>query len=536
MSTSVRVRGKAGGLFLVLVLVALAAMPVVGVSSNAAGAAAKASAKFESGSCPKTSTPVPALATARCGTLVVPENWSKPDGRTIRLAVAVIPATSPTPGAVPVVYIHGGPGGDVFGALPDLVSAGVNTSHELILLAQRGSYSSQPNLLCPQLDAAFAAAVPLGYTNPKTRKAVVRAATACHSKFVREGIDLNDFNTTQMADDLAGLRTALGIKEWDVFGHSFGTTLALAYVRDHPKGINALILDGSQPPSAVSIAFTWKAAQEAFNNVFDACAAQPSCAAKYPHLDKTFTRLGQELQAHPVKTKVTLDDGKTVSVTLDAEALLSWMTFATHIPTTIPAYLQALADGDPKPIAKQWATSKQDHSGEVGAFSWGEFDSVWCSEAVPFSTPAQDLKAGERALPGFPRSVLSDSPTLALFYLRDQCKVWDVAKAPSSFRAPTKSSVPTLLLNGSFDAQTAPSNGAYVVKSLSHATNLVFPGAAHAVYADSPCGQSVIRSFLDNPYAPDTSCVPAVKPAPFATSLKSGPVQSPEDEPQDEPS
>lgn len=43
---------------------------------------------------------------------------------------------------------------------------------------------------------------------------------------------------------------------------------------------------------------------------------------------------------------------------------------------------------------------------------------------MPFSTPAQDLKAGESALPGFPKAVLSDSPTLALFYLRAQCKIW----------------------------------------------------------------------------------------------------------------
>lgn len=512
-------------------------MPAAGTFSSAASAATKAApATFQPGSCPKTPTPVPALATARCGTLVVPEDRVRPNGRTVRLAVAIVPATSPTPSPIPVVYIHGGPGGDTFGALPDLINAGVNANHELILMAQRGSYNSQPSLVCPQLDAAFAAEVPLGYTNPKSRKAVVQAATVCHSKFVREGIDLSAFNTTEMADDLADLRTALGIKEWDVFGHSFGTTLALTYVRDHPAGVNALILDGSQPPSAVSIAFTWKAAQEAFKNIFDACAAQPSCATNYPHLSQTFTRLANKLQAHPVKTRVTLDNGKTVTVTLDAEALLSWMTFASHIPTTVPAYIQALANGNPQPIAKQWATSKEDHSGAVGAFSWGEFDSVWCSEGVPFSTPSQDLKAGESALPGFPKVVLSDSPTLALFYLRAQCKVWNVPKASSSFRAVTTSSVPTLLLNGSFDAQTAPSNGAYVVNSLSHATNLVFPGAAHAVYADVPCAQHVIRSFLDNPYAPDTSCVPTVTPAPFTTGLQPGSAQSPYDEPQNEPS
>ena len=38
-----------------------------------------------------------ALPTARCGFLVVPENRSQADGRTIRLAVAIVPAVSPQP-------------------------------------------------------------------------------------------------------------------------------------------------------------------------------------------------------------------------------------------------------------------------------------------------------------------------------------------------------------------------------------------------------------------------------------------------------
>jgi pimeloyl-ACP methyl ester carboxylesterase len=44
-----------------------------------------------------------------CHWLVVPEAREKPNGRTVRLAVAVI--RTATPAATPLVMLHGGPGG-----------------------------------------------------------------------------------------------------------------------------------------------------------------------------------------------------------------------------------------------------------------------------------------------------------------------------------------------------------------------------------------------------------------------------------------
>jgi hypothetical protein len=44
---------------------------------------------------------LPALKAARCGYLVVPENRSRPTGRSIRLAVAIVPAVSRTPAPDP---------------------------------------------------------------------------------------------------------------------------------------------------------------------------------------------------------------------------------------------------------------------------------------------------------------------------------------------------------------------------------------------------------------------------------------------------
>ena len=58
-------------------------------------------------------TPIvtPDMGEVECGTLEVPENWSKPDGRWISLTYVILKSTSATPKADPILYLEGGPGG-----------------------------------------------------------------------------------------------------------------------------------------------------------------------------------------------------------------------------------------------------------------------------------------------------------------------------------------------------------------------------------------------------------------------------------------
>ena len=78
---------------------------------------------------------------------------------------------------------------------------------------------------------------------------------ACHDR-LSPSADLAAFNSTESAYDLADLRAALGIKQWNVFSHSYGTDLALIYMRQDPQGIRSVILDGLAPPSVASPGWT----------------------------------------------------------------------------------------------------------------------------------------------------------------------------------------------------------------------------------------------------------------------------------------
>lgn len=485
--------------------------PPVGTVARTVG-----DARFEPGPCPRTADPVAELDGARCGTLTVPENRTKPDGRKITLGVAVVAAKAAEPEPDPIVWLAGGPGDDAVGEAKMAVDGGLNRDRDLILMSQRGTYSADPALTCRNIDEFNARATGLVYDAPSTEREHVAATQACRDKLAATGADLAAYNDIESSADLADLRKTLGLAQWNVYGISYGTQLALVYMRLHPEGIRSVGIDGVLPPSTGGSAVTWQAAKQGFGGLFKACAEQPACNSRYPDLAGTFERLVRDLEAKPVTTTVTLpDSGKQVKVVLDGGALTNWMTAATHIAPQVPRALDELANGKPQRIAEQWASGKYSPQA-IGRLSHGLVYGVFCSEWTPYETEAQALRAGQEAFPSFPRSVQAQAPGLT--FLRPDCDVWKVPPAPASIRDVTTSDIPSLVLSGGFDAQTAAGNGAYVARTLSKAHAFTIPYEPHVVFATSKCAQEITVSFFQDPAAPDTDCLSGLKAPKFETA------------------
>ncbi|MBX3689015.1 prolyl aminopeptidase [Dokdonella sp.] len=56
--------------------------------------------------------------------------------------------------------------------------------------------------------------------------------------------ELTDNTTWHLVQDIETLRAHLGIERWQVFGGSWGSTLALAYAQSHPERVSELVLRG----------------------------------------------------------------------------------------------------------------------------------------------------------------------------------------------------------------------------------------------------------------------------------------------------
>ena len=77
---------------------------------------------------------------------------------------------------------------------------------------------------------------------------------------------------------------------------------------------SAVILD-SALPTTDTISGNWRITRAGFDKLFHACAAEAACNAAHPHLEQTFTRLVNKLEAAPLTT--TISDpatGKDVKV------------------------------------------------------------------------------------------------------------------------------------------------------------------------------------------------------------------------------
>ncbi|MFO0756314.1 MAG: prolyl aminopeptidase [Byssovorax sp.] len=106
---------------------------------------------------------------------------------------------SGNPQGKPVVFVHGGPGG---GTEPKQRRFFDPAAYRIVLFDQRGSGKSTPHA------------------------------------------ELRENTTWDLVADMEKLREHLGIERWQVFGGSWGSTLALAYAETHPERVTELVLRG----------------------------------------------------------------------------------------------------------------------------------------------------------------------------------------------------------------------------------------------------------------------------------------------------
>src|SRR5579871_634908 len=476
--------------------------------------------RFEPAPCAKIQG-VKWLANADCGFLIVPEDRSRPNGRTIQLMVARHRATSPEKRPDPILYLEGGPGDIAPLEIDSIVKANFIRDRDIWVVSQRGTWGSKPALICAASNEFARELLRLRFYSEATKRAHLAASEACRRELVATGANLRAYNSTESAADLADLRKVLGIREYNVYGNSFGTYTAQTLMRDHPEGIRSVVLD-SVLPASYSIPVNWWNARYGFDNIFKACLAQPACNVAHPHLEKTFTGLVNKLEAKPLTPTITdPNTGKNVAVTIDGGALIDWLrnqTYGIPMLQAAPDTIVGLAAGrrdSIEAIAKDRAGRAPPY--HLGAVALGDGPAIGttCREDN-LGTPQELAAAGREAFPAYPASITREGIG-GWAYVQEDCrKVWKLPLAPPSMHEPVASNIPTLLVSGTFDTLTSLAGAKAASARLSRATIISIPGVGHTVSYQSPCAQEIIVAFYADPnVAPDTSCVRALKPASF---------------------
>src|SRR4029450_7641499 len=90
-------------------------------------------------------------------------------------SVAIVPAASPQPQPDPIVWLAGGPGDDAIIEIPWALAGALNRDRDVIFLPQRGTFTPQPRLTCPEVDRFPAETLDQPFDAPETGRASAKA-------------------------------------------------------------------------------------------------------------------------------------------------------------------------------------------------------------------------------------------------------------------------------------------------------------------------------------------------------------------------
>lgn len=442
-----------------------------------------------------------------CGSLTVPMNRAEPDSGRVRLPVAVIKSDSPNRQPDPVVYLDGGPGGNTLEQMPwvYLAVADIAPDRDVIIFDQRGAGFSNPSLDCPEIQEVNYEILVLPLTIDQRVIEDESAVKTCRDRLVRAGINPSFATSAENAADVNDLRIALGYEQWNLFGVSYGTKLALTVMRDYPEGVRSVILDSVYPLQSDLFTELQPDFDRALGALFASCAADPTCAAAYPDLETAFYDTVNALNANPVQFGLSVLENRTdISARIDGIWLSSLVFSAMYSVDLIP-YLPALIfevrEGNYYIldfIVDAWFQ-------DIEGISLGMYYSVQCAEEMPFvlrDAVLQTAMAHPRLAP------YSEYQAKSLFA---SCDKWQAPPAAGNSNEAVVSSIPTLVMSGQFDPITPPSWGQLVAGNLDHSYFYEYPSVGHGAVFSNPCPADMAEAFLDNPQqAPDGSCIAGI--------------------------
>ena len=459
----------------------------------------------------------PEKITTRCYHLSVPESRAGRSDIVLELPVVVVSIKKTRKREDPVVYLAGGPGD---GAWLDAEridfwwefvadNAWVN-ERDLILVDQRGTGLTNPRMDCTEYESLQVEALSFGLDRQKSRDAWLAAAAACRKRVEAEGHDPLSYTSRDSATDLHDLMTALGLKKWNVYGLSYGTRLALTYLRDYPQDFRSVILDSVYLPESAFIEDDAWRTDRAFRVLFDGCRHDADCDRWYPDLEGRLQRLVDKLNAEPIDQEVDLPNGGKAKVVVTGDMLLGYLfqnLYNRSAIEAVPQIIDIFDKGDAGAVASEIGYMVDQF---LDRPDWGDALglSVDCHEEVPFNNLAK-LQAEYRKYPLLKSFAEDDSWGAA-------CAVWPMGPVDPVENAPIFSDVPALLLTGLYDPITPPQYARLAGSRLINSYYFEFPSVGHDVLSNEPCADEIAQIFLDDPTRlPTNDCLGKLRPPDF---------------------
>jgi pimeloyl-ACP methyl ester carboxylesterase len=417
-------------------------------------------------------------AMAEWGTLSVPEYHARRNGRRVQLAVVRFRSTARQPGP-PIIWLAGGPGLDAIDAARQNQPAGYarNASMlklflklrelgDVIIFDQRGTGYSRPALKCAR------PGTPLPLDRPLTADDLIAAesvrAAACRVLWEGARVDLNAFNSLEIADDVDAIRRAIGASRIALAGGSYGAHLGLTAIRRHGDRVVWAVLrnvegpdDGADLPSRMD---------EILRGVDQAVRVDPRWASRLPDFIGTVRATIARLARAPERVELKDPAGGPSTFVTVGSFDLRFATAAgrglTDEIRQLPARYAAMEQGDFSWLARQSLAARRSTPGDAQSVA------VDCADGVSANRRALAAESAAGSIVG----AVMDLPW------PENCPAWGIRDLGEVNRSPVRSTVPVLMISGELDGLTPPSNALAALRTLPNGRHLLIQGVAHGVH------------------------------------------------------
>jgi len=416
---------------------------------------------------------------ARCGTIRVAESGA-PGARSIDLRVIVVPARGRAPRTDPVVPLAGGPGQGAAEIAAGLARRFVSLreDRDLVFVDQRGTGASNGLHCAPARSTADL----MGRLFDPVQLA------ACRDQLSRRA-DLTQYTTAAAAADYAQVFDALGYRQVNVIGASYGSRLGLELIRRIPDRIRTLTIDGVVPAAS----FAWPSAaasdaEAALRALVGDCKIDDNCASHFPQFEEEIDHAFAGLARQPADVEVRDPSNGSIERVRFGVSDLAYATRGVLYgdeALRLPEWFREAARGRYETFAQAYVERARRLDQQIAT---GVHLGVYCAEDLPFVD--------------WPLATSSARGTRIGTYLIDQyraaCAVWPAAALPAGFREPVRSAVPTLLMSGRRDPVSPPGGAADAARTLSMSRVLVWPHGGHGTdgLAGRDCRTNIVGEFV----------------------------------------
>lgn len=425
--------------------------------------------------------------------LQVPENWEKPEGKKIKIAVAVLKSLSKdNSNPNPVLYIEGGPGAGGTESIGNWVKHAVRENSDIVFIDVRGTGNCLPKF-CPELGEKFLEILAKNQSSTLDEQQKTIAAMSCRQNLLNQNIDLTSYNSASIAKDLNALKIALKYTNWNVYGLSYGTYSAQVYASLFPLDIKTLILDSSISDIKEYYNHNTSNYMSSLKKVFDQCKNDPDCNQKYPNLEGTYFKIIEDLTKKPftvnVKKKI-ISTGKFTYNAEDFKIAIQQSLYRKKLIEVLPLLITEFDKRNSNTLSALVAS----FAGSLG-LDYGVYYCMSCNEAIPNNSISEFNNDALK----FPKLKGGLSFYKSDFFV---CDKWNsglkTSQTVNDLSGLSDLQAQVLVFSGEFDPITPNSNGKSTVEKFKNGFLVNAPVFGHCPSL-SKIGSKILTEFIKNP-------------------------------------